>query len=171
MLSRRRSGCGAGQQQLQHPQAQQQRMLAVAVAARVAAAKPAATEAALYGGGGGDGCCVDFLVCLLRGLGVTPASTGPAQFKWAARPLRRKRNGGSSPSGASAEGRRPELIRGAPGRIAGNGACASASLYTMQGKKGVNQDAMVVVEVYYLSCVFFFHFYLLLIPWVPFKDV
>ena len=147
VLSRRRSGCGAGQQQLQHPQAQQQRMLAVAVAARVAAARPAATEAALYGGGGGgDGCCVDFLVCLLRGLGVTPASAGPAQFKWAARPLRRKRNGGSSPSGASAEERRPELIRGAPGRIAGNGACASASLYTMQGKKGVNQDAMVVVE-------------------------
>ena len=140
-LSRRRSGCGAGPQQ---PQAQQQRMLAVAVAARVAAAKPAATEAALYGGAGSDGCCVDFLVCLLRALGVTPASTGPAQFKWAARPLRRKR---SSPRLASGLGRCPEL-RDAPERIACNGACANASLYTMQGKKGVNQDAMVVVEVY-----------------------
>uniref|UniRef100_A0ACD5UYX1 Uncharacterized protein n=1 Tax=Avena sativa TaxID=4498 RepID=A0ACD5UYX1_AVESA len=138
VVSRRRSGCGAGQQQ---PQAQQQRMLAVAVAARVAAAKPATTEAALYGGGD-DPCCVDFLVCLLRAMGVTPASTGPAQFKWAARPLRRKR---SSPRGASAEGRRPE-IGDAPARIAGNGACATASLYTMQGKKGVNQDAMVVVQ-------------------------
>ncbi|CAM0905031.1 unnamed protein product [Alopecurus aequalis] len=138
VVSRRRSGCGTGQQP---PQAQQQRMLAVAVAARVAAAKPAATEAALYGGGS-DGCCVDFLVCLLRALGVTPASTGPAQFKWAARPLRRKR---SSPRLASIEGRRPEL-KGAPSRIAGNGACATASLYTMQGKKGVNQDAMVVME-------------------------
>lgn len=139
VVSRRRSGCGSGQQP---PQAQQQRMLAVAVAARVAAAKPAATEAALYGGGGEDGCCVDFLVCLLRALGVTPASTGPAQFKWAARPLRRKR---SSPRLAAAEGRRPEL-GDAPARIAGNGSCATASLYTMQGKKGVNQDAMVVME-------------------------
>jgi hypothetical protein len=145
VVSRRRSGCGGGQQS---PQAQQQRMLAVAVAARVAAAKPAATEAALYGGGGGGGgddvCCVDFLVCLLRALGVTPASTGPAQFKWAARPLRRKR---SSPRVAFAEGRRPEP-RDTAGRIAGNGACPTASLYTMQGKKGVNQDAMVVVQVY-----------------------
>ncbi|KAM0916057.1 hypothetical protein ACQ4PT_010412 [Festuca glaucescens] len=139
VVTRRRSGCGGGQQQ---PQAQQQRMLAVAVAARVAAAKPATTEAALYGGGGDDGCCVDFLVCLLRAMGVTPASTGPAQFKWAARPLRRKR---SSPRGASAEGRRPELGN-ASERVAGNGACATASLYTMQGKKGVNQDAMVVVK-------------------------
>jgi hypothetical protein len=144
VVSRRRSGCGGGQQS---PQAQQQRMLAVAVAAGVAVAKPAATEAALYGGGGGggdDGCCVDFLVCLLRALGVTPASTGPAQFKWAARPLRRKR---SSPRVAFAEGRRPEP-RDTAGRIAGNGACPTASLYTMQGKKGVNQDAMVVVQVY-----------------------
>ena len=173
VLSRRRSGCGAGQQQ---PQAQQQRMLAVAVAARVAAAKPAATEAALYGGGD-DGCCVDFLVCLLRSLGVTPASTGPAQFKFGARPLRRKR---SSPRVLSAVGRRPEL-KDAPSRIACNGACATASLYTMQGKKGVNQDAMVVMEVYQLSsssCLYFipllssfFYSSPQFIPYVPLSDM
>uniref|UniRef100_A0A0E0JZR6 protein-serine/threonine phosphatase n=1 Tax=Oryza punctata TaxID=4537 RepID=A0A0E0JZR6_ORYPU len=38
------------------------------------------------------------------------------------------------------------VLRGIPGRIAGNGACAVASLYTLQGKKGVNQDAMIVWE-------------------------
>uniref|UniRef100_A0A0D9VFX3 protein-serine/threonine phosphatase n=1 Tax=Leersia perrieri TaxID=77586 RepID=A0A0D9VFX3_9ORYZ len=46
-----------------------------------------------------------------------------------------------------ADGRRVAAeLRGIPGRIAGNGACAVASLYTQQGKKGVNQDAMIVWE-------------------------
>ena len=96
------------------------------------------------------GCYVDFLVYLLL------------------RALGRKR---SSPRVLSAVGRRPEL-KDAPSRIACNGACATASLYTMQGKKGVNQDAMVVMEVYQLSsssCLYFipllcsFHMYLCLI--------
>lgn len=35
----------------------------------------------------------------------------------------------------------------APGRIAGNGAGNVACLFTRQGKKGTNQDAMVAWEV------------------------
>jgi hypothetical protein len=119
---RRRAGCGgqAGQQQ-----AQQHRMLVAAVAA-------AGTEVAT--GAGAAGCCVEFLECLLGALGVTAAPV-PAQYRWATRSIRRRRRGG-----ASAE---------AQGRIAGNGdsESAAASLYTMQGNKGVNQDAMVLWEV------------------------
>jgi hypothetical protein len=49
---------------------------------------------------------------------------------------------------AAADGRSfAAELRQIRGRIAGNGACAVASLYTMQGKKGVNQDAMIVWEV------------------------
>ncbi|GJN11874.1 hypothetical protein PR202_ga30108 [Eleusine coracana subsp. coracana] len=135
---RRRAGCGGQAAQQQQAQAQ---LLAVAVAAAGTA------EAA----GGANNCCVEFLECLLSALGVTAAAApAPAQYRWAIRSIRRRRRGGgsssvSSPRGAaSAEGR-----GGAPGRIAGNGASASAaaSLYTLQGKKGVNQDAMVLWEV------------------------
>jgi hypothetical protein len=62
---------------------------------------------------------------------------------------------------APAEGRRREL-GDASERVAGNGACATASLYTMQGKKGVNQDAMVVVKVYqFSSCSSVYCFFIL----------
>lgn len=53
--------------------------------------------------------------------------------------------GGAVPAPADVRRFAAELRR-IPGRIASNGACAVASLYTMQGKKGVNQDAMVVWE-------------------------
>uniref|UniRef100_A0A0E0KP30 protein-serine/threonine phosphatase n=1 Tax=Oryza punctata TaxID=4537 RepID=A0A0E0KP30_ORYPU len=124
---RRPGGCAAGH--YHHQQQQQQRLLAVA--ARLAAAKPAATEATVYGGGGGGGgCCLEFLDCVLRAMGVAT----PAEFRWAARPMRRRRRAGLSSSSPR------------DGRIAGNGASASASLYTMRGNKGVNQDAMLVWE-------------------------
>uniref|UniRef100_A0A0E0P7B9 protein-serine/threonine phosphatase n=1 Tax=Oryza rufipogon TaxID=4529 RepID=A0A0E0P7B9_ORYRU len=135
---RRPAGCAAGH----HHQHQQQRLLAVA--ARLAAAKPAATtEAAVYGGVGGGGCCLEFLDCVLRAMGVaTPAEImPPADFRWAARPMRRRRRGGSSSSSSSPRDREPR-----DGRIAANGASAAASLYTMRGNKGVNQDAMLVWE-------------------------
>ncbi|CAI9088092.1 OLC1v1022329C1 [Oldenlandia corymbosa var. corymbosa] len=45
--------------------------------------------------------------------------------------------------GAAAEERALHQI---PGRLFGNGATALASLYTQQGKKGTNQDAMIVWE-------------------------
>ncbi|KAJ1270403.1 hypothetical protein BS78_06G049800 [Paspalum vaginatum] len=141
--SRRRAGQVPGQQS----QAQQ-RLLAVAVAARFAEAGPPPSAEA--SGAVAGGCCVEFLECILRALGVTGAAVAPApaQYRWAVRSIRRRRPrsaGSASPRGASAEGRR---VAAPPGRIAGNGASASAaaSLYTMQGRKGVNQDAMVVWE-------------------------
>lgn len=134
---RRRVGCGDQSQA-------QQRLLAVAVAARFAEAGP--PPSAESPGGGAGGCCVELLECLLAALGVsaTAVAPAPAQYRWAVRSIRRRR-----PRGASAEGRRVGAEQPPPGRIAGNGASASAtaSLYTLQGKKGVNQDAMVVWEV------------------------
>jgi len=129
---RRRAGCGDQSQA-------QQRLLAVAVAARFAEAGPPQSAEASAGG-----CCVELLECLLGALGVTAVAPAPAQYRWAVRSIRRRR-----PRGASAEGRRAGAEPAPPCRIAGNGASASAaaSLYTMQGKKGVNQDAMVVWEV------------------------
>lgn len=43
-----------------------------------------------------------------------------------------------------------------PGRLFGNGATTVASLYTQQGKKGSNQDAMIVWEVS-LSFIIYTH--------------
>lgn len=112
--------------------------------------------------GGVAGLRRDILGCLLgvlRALGVTWAA--------AARPQRQQpRLAAQTPRGPApgADGRRAAAeLRGIPGRIAGNGACAVASLYTLQGKKGVNQDAMIVWEVKkspsllaFLSLPFFF---------------
>lgn len=39
----------------------------------------------------------------------------------------------------------------AQGRLIGNGASSKACLYTQQGKKGTNQDAMIVWEVRFAS--------------------
>ncbi|CAN6242190.1 unnamed protein product [Urochloa humidicola] len=138
---RRRAGCGEQSQA-------QQRLLAVAVAARFADAGPPPSSAAEASAGG---CCVELLQCLLAALGVsvTAVAPAPAQYRWAVRSIRRRRprGGAASPRGASADGGRPAHTP-PPGRIAGNGtsASAAASLYTLQGKKGVNQDAMVVWE-------------------------
>lgn len=55
-----------------------------------------------------------------------------------------KRKGSSSPSNDS--GREMSLHR-VPGRMFLNGSTDHASLFTRQGKKGVNQDAMIVWEV------------------------
>ncbi|CAN6234607.1 unnamed protein product [Urochloa humidicola] len=142
---RRRAGCG--------DQAQQ-RLLAVAVAARFADAGPPPSSAAeaSASASAGAGCCVELLQCLLAALGVsvTAVAPAPAQYRWAVRTIRRRRpraGAGSSSAAAAAEAR-PAHPPPPAGRIAGNGASASAaaSLYTMQGKKGVNQDAMVVWE-------------------------
>lgn len=42
---------------------------------------------------------------------------------------------------------REEHVRDTPGRMFSNGSSEIASLFTQQGKKGTNQDAMVVWEV------------------------
>lgn len=50
--------------------------------------------------------------------------------------------GGGAAAAAAADG----LLQ-IPGRLFGNGSCSFASLHTQQGKKGTNQDAMIVWEV------------------------
>nr|CAB3446578.1 unnamed protein product [Digitaria exilis] len=139
-----------------------QRLVAVAVAARVAMVTTRSGEAAAVAGGGGagagevgggrgDGLCMeDFFNCLLGVLGALGVTWGAA-----ARPRRQPRpplprGVGSAPAPADARRFAAEL-RAIPGRIAGNGACAVASLYTLQGKKGVNQDAMIFWEILFLS--------------------
>lgn len=129
----------AGQAQQNSPL--QQKLLAVAVAARFAETGPPPSAE----GSGAGGCCVELLDCLLGALNVSVATVtpAPAQYKRTMRSIRRRGEG-------SAEDRHAD---DAPsGRISGNGASASAaaSLYTLQGRKGVNQDAMVVWEVQYI---------------------
>ncbi|KAL4554622.1 hypothetical protein LXL04_037219 [Taraxacum kok-saghyz] len=51
--------------------------------------------------------------------------------------------GGGRRRSAAAEER---ALHQVPGRLFGNGSCSIASLYTQQGKKGTNQDAMIVWE-------------------------
>ncbi|XP_037447044.1 probable protein phosphatase 2C 14 [Triticum dicoccoides] len=127
---------GGGEQQLP--------LVAVALATRVVMVTSAPPAGGGVGGGGaaaGGRCLDDLLGCLLGVLRVLG-------FPWAASPQRQPRPvppRGAIPS--TADGRRfAAELRRIPGRIAGNGACAVASLYTMQGKKGVNQDAMIVWE-------------------------
>lgn len=45
-------------------------------------------------------------------------------------------------------------LRGVPGRMFLNGASEVACLYTQQGKKGTNQDAMIVWEVLVFKACF-----------------
>jgi len=51
---------------------------------------------------------------------------------------------GAAPRGKEREGRTTD--EEVPGRIAGNGVGSAACLFTRQGRKGTNQDAMVVME-------------------------
>ncbi|KAJ1279092.1 hypothetical protein BS78_04G129000 [Paspalum vaginatum] len=136
---------------------EQQRLVAVAVAARVVmvTARPAGPAqvggdgagAAATGAGaaGGRGRCLeDFFDCLLGVLGALGITWGAARSQRQPRtPL--PRGVGAAPAPGDARRFAAEL-RATPGRIAGNGACDIASLYTLQGKKGVNQDAMIFWE-------------------------
>lgn len=74
----------------------------------------------------------------------------------------------------STDAKREEQLKKTPGRMFLNGASSIAALFTQQGKKGTNQDAMIVWEVsvfvvifclivvffsfhaFLLACVFFF---------------
>lgn len=83
--------------------------------------------------GGGAGGCLDCLQDVVRALAM--GSCLPADQ----RPL-----DGTALLGKGGGRRRRE--EEAPGRIAGNGAGNAACLFTRQGKKGTNQDAMVAWE-------------------------
>uniref|UniRef100_A0A804P1Z9 protein-serine/threonine phosphatase n=1 Tax=Zea mays TaxID=4577 RepID=A0A804P1Z9_MAIZE len=135
-----------------------QRLVALAVAARVAMVSTRSAGPAVAGGDGagaagtgagpaaGRGRCMeDFFDCLLGllgALGMTWATARPQRQPLP--PLPRGVGAGPEPTDAR---RFAAALRATPGRIAGNGACAVASLYTLQGKKGVNQDAMIFWEL------------------------
>lgn len=57
-----------------------------------------------------------------------------------------KLNGGVTGSGASGRGLKERALHPIPGRLFSNGSSSVASLFTQQGKKGTNQDAMIVWE-------------------------
>lgn len=47
-----------------------------------------------------------------------------------------------------------QLLHHVPGRLFSNGSCNIASLHTQQGKKGINQDAMIVWEVCFHAYIY-----------------
>ena len=55
---------------------------------------------------------------------------------------------------SSFEYKKDEQLLKIPGRLFSNGSSGIASLFTQQGKKGTNQDAMIVWEVLPLSICF-----------------
>lgn len=63
-----------------------------------------------------------------------------------------KKRFGSSRS-SSFEYRKDDHLSKIPGRLFYNGATELASLFTQQGKKGTNQDAMIVWEVSFLCSI------------------
>ena len=86
-------------------------------------------------GGGGSG-CLDCLHDVVRALSMGSCLTAEQRLATAA---------GAAPRGKEREGRTTE--EEVPGRIASNGVGSAACLFTRQGRKGTNQDAMVVLEV------------------------
>lgn len=48
----------------------------------------------------------------------------------------------------NAEAKVSQILSKMPGRICTNGSTSSACAYSKQGRKGVNQDCMIVWEVY-----------------------
>lgn len=73
----------------------------------------------------------------LTNSGESTSSGGAVKKKTAVRRVRRN---------SSFESKRDEWLRRIPGRLYSNGANDVASLFTKQGKKGINQDAMIVWE-------------------------
>lgn len=59
----------------------------------------------------------------------------------------------SSGGGGGGEGAEERGLQQIPGRLIGNGANNVGCLYTQQGKKGINQDAMIIWEVCLLNSV------------------
>lgn len=59
----------------------------------------------------------------------------------------------SSSRSSSFEYRKDDHLSKIPGRLFYNGATELASLFTQQGKKGTNQDAMIVWEVSFLFSI------------------
>ena len=76
------------------------------------------------------------------------ASPSPASPGWGGASRRRKTSKKKSTSRSSSFDYRREdpALHRIPGRVFLNGSTQAASLFTQQGKKGTNQDAMIVWE-------------------------
>lgn len=106
-----------------------------------------------------SGCyCVAGLECILnviRALRMGSCLSNESRSPRPGSPLGfRKRKGSKKRLGSrnsSFDYRREEQLHRTPGRMFSNGSTEIASLYTQQGKKGTNQDAMIVWEVAFLS--------------------
>lgn len=100
-------------------------------------------------------CGMDCILAIIRALRtgscfpLEGASAHPYSPSSKGRKKRRQRRASSS-----LDSKREEELRKFPGRMYLNGSSEVASLFTRQGKKGANQDAMIVWEV----CFFFFNF-------------
>lgn len=106
---------------------------AVVIGGRGTTAAAVATAAAPSRGGGG---CLECLQDVVRALSMGSCLTAEQPPAAAM----------AGHGGKAGEGRRREDE--ALGRIAGSGVGNAACLFTRQGRKGTNQDAMVVWEVY-----------------------
>ncbi|WOL12814.1 putative protein phosphatase 2C 33 isoform X1 [Canna indica] len=76
----------------------------------------------------------------------SPSSPSSSASAAAAARGRRSRRGHRRKSGYRSSSRREDQVHRIPGRMFLNGASGIASLFTQQGKKGTNQDAMIVWE-------------------------
>lgn len=65
-----------------------------------------------------------------------------------------KLSGGGSAAATAVVVAEERALHQIPGRLFSNGANRIASLYTQQGKKGTNQDAMIVWEVSFLESLY-----------------
>ncbi|WOL11344.1 putative protein phosphatase 2C 33 isoform X1 [Canna indica] len=102
----------------------------------------------------GCGAAVECLLGVLRALrmgschssvgGPSPHSSSPASTSSGSRGSRRSRRGLSRRLGRPSK--KEEEVHRIPGRMFVNGASDVASFFSKQGKKGINQDAMIVWE-------------------------
>lgn len=104
-----------------------------------------------------SGCdCLAGLECLLNiirtlGMGscLSIESRSPLPGSPTSSVVRKRKNMKRRPGSrnSSFDYRREEMLHRIPGRMFLNGSSEVASLFTQQGKKGTNQDAMIVWEV------------------------
>lgn len=97
-------------------------------------------------------CILNIIRALRMGSCLSSESRSPVPNS----PGSRKRKNSRKKLGSrnsSFDSKREEQLYRIPGRMFLNGASDVASMFTQQGKKGTNQDAMIVWEV---SCLTFF---------------
>lgn len=102
---------------------------------------------------GGLDCIISILRALKMGSCFSVESRSPHPTSPSSSSFRKNRKNSRKRFGSSFEYWRNEPLHRIPGRIFLNGSSQFASLFTQQGKKGTNQDAMIVWEVRSLTFV------------------